>query len=39
MESEKHAIDKQTRQLERDIIAKGEQATDLEYEKAAEAAL
>lgn len=38
MESEKHAIDKQTRQLERDIIAKGEQATDLEYEKAAEAA-
>ncbi|MDE6490348.1 MAG: hypothetical protein K2L49_04230, partial [Muribaculaceae bacterium] len=38
MESEKHAIDKQTRQLERDINAKGDNASDLEYEKAAEAA-
>lgn len=38
MEREKHDIDKQTRQLERDINAKGDQATELEYEKAAEAA-
>lgn len=37
MEEEIRTIERQTRQLERDIIKKGKDATDLEYEKAAEA--
>ena len=37
MNEEIHALDKQTRQLERDIRQKGDNVTDLEYEKAAEA--
>ncbi len=37
MEEEMRAIERQTRQLERDITKKGDEATDLEYEKAAEA--
>lgn len=37
MNDEIHAIERQTRTMERTVSKKGEEATDLEYEKAAEA--
>lgn len=37
MNEEIHALEKQTRQMERNIREKGNDVTDLEYEKAAEA--
>lgn len=37
MENELNTLMKQTRKMERDVVKKGDEATDLEYEKAAEA--